>query len=364
MVEKRGPKNGLFRGARRVRSLPWAYARCNLTCRTCERAPTPKNANAGNMLSGAADGARSGVGDGSLVMVVIAGIARVCFAGSRQTRRTTMASIAMTRTPDGARLGPGPGSRNTPTPDRPGAGAADPVHDQLIGLSYLVVGGSRYARQAIKSALNGFGCHTMTECETGEHALKTIAAGGIDAVLAEYELPGMTGAELVWHVRHLKNERYRRLTVVMIGNDAVADHVRDAVDAGVNEYLPKPYARRDLHARLRRAVLAPKPFVDTPRYAGPDRRHVDTGSPRGVDRRGPAFSMQLLQAGAEPKWVKTVKLGSGTADDGKAPDPVASGTKAAEPAPVSAAPPASNPPAFSVLAEITPTGRGGKNASD
>lgn len=235
----------------------------------------------------------------------------------------------------------------------------DPAHDRLCALVYLIVGENRYARATLKSALNGYGFHNLTECESGAHALKTVQGGGIDAVVAEYEMPSMTGAEFVWHLRRLKNERLRRLPVVMVGNDAAAVHVRDAIDAGVNEFMPKPYSRRDLYFRLRRAVVSPKPFVELAGYAGPDRRADDKGSPGGAERRKrQATSVQLYAlAGSEPVWIKTAKLGDAGAPD--APNPPAK--PASEPqakieakTEVESDPDAKSKPSFSVLAEVAP----------
>ena len=233
--------------------------------------------------------------------------------------------------------------------------ALDAVHDRLCGLAYLIVGESRFVRATLKSTLNGFGFRNLSECESGAHALKIVQDGRIDAVVAEYDMPSMTGAEFVWHLRHLKNERLRRLPVVMVGNDAAATHVRDAVDAGVNEFLPKPYSRRDLYFRLRRAVVSPKPFVEIADYAGPDRRAADTGAPGGADRRSrQAMSVQLhALAGSEPVWIKTAKLGSAGVSDAPSA-PADSSAKHEAKTEVKSEPDAKPKPSFSVLAEAAP----------
>jgi len=243
-----------------------------------------------------------------------------------------MTTVATPRNPGGPSAGP------NGLLDRPNRGSQwDPAHERLCALVYLIVGERRFARSMIKSALNGFGFRNLTECESAEHALKVIVEGGVDAVLVEHDMPGTNGAEFVWRLRRLGDERARRLPVVMVGNDALAAHVRDAVDSGVNEYLPKPYSRRDFYARIRRAVLAPKPFVVTPGYVGPDRRIVDQGPPRGSERRvGLPMSVQLYAlAGSEPKWIKAAKLGTDGGDKTASP---------AEP-PAETNPPGASPPA-------------------
>jgi CheY-like chemotaxis protein len=229
----------------------------------------------------------------------------------------------------------------------------DPVHDRLCGLAYMVVGESRFARATIKSALNGYGFRILIECESAEHALKIVRGGGIDAVVSEYDMPAMSGPEFVRRLRHLTDERVRRIPVVMIGNDAVAAHVQAAVDSGVNEFLSKPYSRRDLYFRLRRAVVSPRPFVVIADYAGPDRRAEDHGAPDGVDRRRrQAMSVQLYAlAGSEPKWIKATKLGN---DDARG-IPNEPGKPASEP-PAKTGTDIPSAPSFTVLAETDVSG--------
>jgi CheY-like chemotaxis protein len=270
---------------------------------------------------------------------------------------TNMATVAKPGDSSGSRDGPD----NPPKPQDDGS-TTDSVHEGLCGLAYLIVGGNRFARTMIKSALNGFGFRNLTECESAEYALKIVRDGGIDAVITEYEMPGMNGAEFVWHMRRLKGERARKLPVVMVSNDAVAVHVRTAIDSGVNEFLPKPYSRRDLYFRLRRAVVSPKPFVVLPGYAGPDRRVADVGAPHGVDRRGgPSMSVQLYAlTGSEPKWIKTAKLGIGGA--GEKNEAHANPPPAPKPEPGPETTSETRPkPTFSVLAESDVSGRDAGN---
>ncbi len=228
----------------------------------------------------------------------------------------------------------------------------DPVHDRLCDLAYLIVGESRFARATIKSALNGFGFRNLTECEQAEHALKTVQGGHVDVIVTEYDMPNMSGTEFVRRLRHLQDERARRLPVVMVGNDAVAAHVRAAVGSGVNEFLPKPYSRRDLYFRIRRAVVSPKAFVVVADYAGPDRRAADSGVPFGAERRKrQTMSVQLYAiAGSEPKWIKTVKFENGGGGDA----PKAPAKPASEP-PAKTGADAQPKPSFSVLSELDPS---------
>jgi two-component system, chemotaxis family, chemotaxis protein CheY len=53
--------------------------------------------------------------------------------------------------------------------------------------------------------------------------------------------------------------------------------VREARDAGCNEFVVKPFAARTLYAKIRTIVENPRPFVEVPDgYFGPDRRRRNT----------------------------------------------------------------------------------------
>jgi DNA-binding response OmpR family regulator len=63
------------------------------------------------------------------------------------------------------------------------------------------------------------------------------------------------------------------------------DHVRQARDAGVNEFLAKPVSVKAILSRLISVIEHPRPFVRTKSYFGPCRRRRGDNEYRGPERR-------------------------------------------------------------------------------
>ena len=85
----------------------------------------------------------------------------------------------------------------------------------------------------------------------------------------------MTGPDAVELVRRLRADAANpnRLTpVIMMAAAPDASRIAEARDAGVTEFLRKPFAASHLKARLDGLATHPRPFIEATDYAGPDRR--------------------------------------------------------------------------------------------
>ncbi|MSO85521.1 MAG: response regulator [Rhodospirillales bacterium] len=216
-------------------------------------------------------------------------------------------------------------------------GGSKKDHDRvrLCGLSYLVVDDSRFTRSTIKDALHGIGIRTIVEMEGAEAALGHAEKHPVDVIVTDFEMPGMNGAEFVWKLRHSENERVRRIPVVMVSDYADEGHVRAAIGAGINEYLPKPFSQSDLYYRLHRSVFSPKLFVVAPGYVGPARRISEDKSRQNIERRCGLSPADLLGAPAQTEMAPAN----------------------ANPAPAPAKPTVQPKPSFSALSETDPSGQ-------
>ncbi len=103
----------------------------------------------------------------------------------------------------------------------------------------------------LKALLERTGYQTRTY-HSGEALLREIPACGENcAVIAEVELPGMTGLELI---SRLRQDNILAPAVILTKLGDVPTAVR-AMRADVSDYLTKPYVERDLIERLRSALL-------------------------------------------------------------------------------------------------------------
>jgi two-component system, OmpR family, response regulator MprA len=120
----------------------------------------------------------------------------------------------------------------------------------------LVADDDRAVREALERALqlNGFDVALAAD---GNEALTSTAERTPDALILDVMMPGYDGLDVT---RRLRREGNRVPILLLTARDAVGDRV-EGLDAGADDYLPKPFALEELLARLRallrRADAAP-----------------------------------------------------------------------------------------------------------
>ena len=110
----------------------------------------------------------------------------------------------------------------------------------------LVVDDEPGVRDALRSALELEGFHVSTAAD-GLCAVRRVWSGGVDAVVLDVAMPAVDGLEACRRVRAAGSQ----VPILMLtARDAVDDRVA-GLEAGADDYLPKPFALRELVARLR-----------------------------------------------------------------------------------------------------------------
>lgn len=107
-------------------------------------------------------------------------------------------------------------------------------------------------------------------------------------ILTELAGPDLDGLEFT---RQLRRSRCgaRKVPVIVITAQATAESITAARNAGMHEFLRKPYTAGDLYRRVENVILKPRPWIDAQMYVGPDRRRFNSGEFAGDDkRRSPA----------------------------------------------------------------------------
>ena len=89
--------------------------------------------------------------------------------------------------------------------------------------------------------------HDPTTVHSGEAALETVGKSSFDLIVLDVRLPGIDGFELLGRLReqHLASR-----VLLLTGRSAVEDRVT-GLQLGADDYLPKPFAMRELVARVR-----------------------------------------------------------------------------------------------------------------
>ncbi len=121
----------------------------------------------------------------------------------------------------------------------------------------LVVDDDPQIRRVMRVTLTGQG-YEVDDAKSGEAALEKLREGRFDLVLLDMNMPGMGGLETCRAIRAQSEMAIIMLTV----RDSEADKV-DALDAGADDYVTKPYNTAELLARIR-AGLRRTPWTHGP----------------------------------------------------------------------------------------------------
>lgn len=157
-------------------------------------------------------------------------------------------------------------------------------------VAVLVVEDHDASRRLILELLRGAGFENLTFARDAEEAIEQMQGHDPDVLLLDWGLPGKTGIELVREIRaaaHAPDSRFANpeVPIVMITARQRARDVTTARNAGVNEFVIKPFSTASLLKALASALTQKRKFVASLNYTGPDRRRRKADSYPGLLRR-------------------------------------------------------------------------------
>lgn len=106
-----------------------------------------------------------------------------------------------------------------------------------------------------------------------------------EVILLDDGLAGTDSVEFVRRLRRDEDCRNRLTPIIMMASLPDAARIAAARDAGVTEFLRKPFAAAHLEARLLSIRKAPRVIIETDGYVGPDRRRRAASDPGAAERR-------------------------------------------------------------------------------
>lgn len=115
-------------------------------------------------------------------------------------------------------------------------------------MKILVVDDFSTMRRIVKGVLSQLGYNNIEEAENGEKALDILKAGGIRLVVSDWNMPVMDGLTLLTNVRGDPN--LKDTPFLMVTAEAEQDKVVEAVKAGVNNYIVKPFTPESLREKI------------------------------------------------------------------------------------------------------------------
>jgi CheY-like chemotaxis protein len=149
------------------------------------------------------------------------------------------------------------------------------VETLLQDIEVLVVDDSPFMRKLVRNILNNIGVKNTIEAVDGLTGLEAIRLYAPDIVILDWEMPLLTGAELVRIVRSPGVFPMPDTPIIMLTAHVERWRIAEANRLGVNEFLKKPVSGKVLLDRIVSILLNPRPMVRIGDYYGPEPRRRD-----------------------------------------------------------------------------------------
>ena len=117
-----------------------------------------------------------------------------------------------------------------------------------LGMKVLVVDDFATMRKIVRNILKQIGFTNIVEADDGANAMAMIKEDSIDFVVTDWNMPNMTGLELLKNIR--ATEKAKNMPVLMVTAEGLSENVVDAVKAGVDNYIVKPFTAETVQAKI------------------------------------------------------------------------------------------------------------------
>jgi two-component system, chemotaxis family, chemotaxis protein CheY len=118
-------------------------------------------------------------------------------------------------------------------------------------MKVLVVDDFATMRKIIKNVLKQISIDNVLEAENGKHALAVLRKEGVDLIISDWIMPEMTGIEFLKACK--EDEGIKKIPFIMVTAEAQRDCIMEAIKAGVDNYIVKPFTPEKLQGAIDKA---------------------------------------------------------------------------------------------------------------
>ncbi|WP_028453171.1 chemotaxis response regulator CheY [Chitinilyticum aquatile] len=122
------------------------------------------------------------------------------------------------------------------------------MNDQ--NMRFLVVDDFSTMRRIVRNLLKELGYSNVDEAEDGQVAMHKLKNGTFDFVVTDWNMPNVTGIELLRQIRG--DAQLKHLPVLMVTAEAKKENIIEAATAGANGYIVKPFTAATLDEKLKK----------------------------------------------------------------------------------------------------------------
>jgi len=121
-----------------------------------------------------------------------------------------------------------------------------------LDMKVLVVDDFASMRRIVKNVLKQMGFTKIIEADDGSVALQVLKKEEIGLVLCDWNMPRMTGIDLLKAVK--SDEDLKDIPFLMVTAEGQKDNVVEAVQAGVSNYIMKPFTAEAMEERVKKVL--------------------------------------------------------------------------------------------------------------
>lgn len=156
----------------------------------------------------------------------------------------------------------------------------------LNALRILIVDDNRNAAEIVRSVLSGVGAQNIQYESTAHGAFAMVQREMFDLIVLDQNLgKGDEGVQLVRRIRNDPASPSPFVSILMLTGYTERRPVTAARDAGVTDFLSKPFTVTELLKRIETLIFKPRSFARSGDYFGPDRRRRGQPDYAAADRR-------------------------------------------------------------------------------
>lgn len=160
---------------------------------------------------------------------------------------------------------------------------------QFYRISVLVVEDNQPMLEITKALLITFGVGEVITAQNGEEGFRAFCEHNPDIIIADWMMKPTDGIAFTKMVRSNPDSPNPYAPIILMTGFSEKRRVLQARDAGVTEFLVKPFTARDLYKRIAQIIERPRQFVKAENFFGPDRRRSRNQTFTGPFRRESDF---------------------------------------------------------------------------
>lgn len=155
--------------------------------------------------------------------------------------------------------------------------------------SVIVYEPTSFLRRLTSQVLRHGGARHVIEIGEPESVIEHLAAVDRPILVGSWKPENNDGLKLVRQVRSLSTH-LKKTEVLLLSSRCRLGDIEIARDAGINDYLVRPFSARDINFRIDQMTRSRPEFVETVRYQGPDRRRARPNSVSTAKRQADILS--------------------------------------------------------------------------